>query len=112
LDQSGEFPARYAAIKRKAGACKVKGIVRAKRDPGAVGDAQPLVRDDRRDAVQSGELARVHRAVFICAGEVAHQNIDRKCRNSLIFCLVWRDAKTVDAGVDHQVAATAPAGVP
>ncbi len=63
----------------------------------------------RQALAECRELACVHRAVLVGAGEMRHQDVDLERLDRRIGQFGGLQAEPVDAGVDHQVAGASAA---
>ena len=82
-------------------------ISHAKRNAGAVGQATAAMPDLRLGLNPALALNFVERHVLIGAGKVRHQQINIEPRDHLVSQRVHRQAKPIDAAIDHQVAKSA-----
>ena len=65
------------------------------------------MRDAGDGVSEDAQLPCVHCAVFIRASQVRHQHADFQLTNYRVIDLMRRQAKPVDAAIDHQVAGAA-----
>ena len=103
-DMALRFAPGHAAIEGEAGPGQAEGIVLAKADAGAVGEAEPARLDLSGRGAKRLKLRPVGRAVLVRAGEMAHQGLDLQPIEQAARQLLRPDPEPVDAGVDHDVA--------
>ena len=87
-------------------------VIGAERDTGAVGEARLPVPDALNGIAKNFELARIHCAVFVGAGEMAQENLHIELLNWDIRYFARRDPEAVYAAVDHEMAWPAAALLP